>query len=66
MKKTGILFITALLFVSMAFVGCKKSEAVATVETVIESTVEDAAAIEDAVIEEAAAAEEAVDEAIAE
>ena len=53
MKKTGILFITALLFVSMVFVGCKKSEAAATEETVIQEETVVEPAVEAA--EEAAA-----------
>lgn len=73
MKKTGILFVATLLLISMAFVGCKKSEN-ATEETVAIEEVnvtpaadavaadEDAvAADEDAVVaEDAAAVEEAV------
>ena len=72
MKKTGILFVATLLLISMAFVGCKKSEN-ATEETVAIEEVnvtpaadavaadEAAAVAEDAVVaEDAAAVEEAV------
>ena len=55
MKKTGILFITALLFVSMAFVGCKKSEAAATEETVVQEETVVEPAVEEAVVADEAA-----------
>ena len=56
MKRTGILFITALLFVSMAFIGCKKSETAATEETVVQEETVVEPAVEEAVVADEAAA----------